>query len=344
MVRPLCLVALLGANLGVDMMQTVIDYLFIISLYFVAIGLAFFFSWGAAWVFRKLSARLQARRGPPAYQPIADIIKLFGKERFIPAMANKFLYILSPLLALSAILILSFMIPPGTPFWPGPLAFDLIVILYFSVMFSLAFVIAGWASGSTWGKIGASREVAMILSVELPLAIALLIPSLALARGGLGFSLSITEVITAQQGTFLWVLPNWFLFHYPLAAVALFLALLTKSWMRPFGDIPEAEQEIFAGPLTEYGGPLLGIFELARLFRFYVFTALFVDLYLGGGMGFMFPFDLLIFLMKCLIIVVIMTIVHVASARYRISHVFKWFFTVCLAFTLFSLIRVMVGF
>ncbi|MFX1318872.1 MAG: complex I subunit 1 family protein [Promethearchaeota archaeon] len=328
-------------------MQTVFVYLFIITLYFAAIGLAFFFSWGAAWVFRKLSARLQARRGPPAYQPIADIIKLFGKERFIPALANKFLYIFSPMLALSAILILSFMIPPGTPFWPPilpPITFDLIVILYFSVMFSLAFVIAGWASGSTWGKIGASREVAMILSVELPLAIALLIPSLALTRGGFGFSLSITDVVAAQQGTFIWILPNWFLFHYPLAAIALFLALLTKSWMRPFGDIPEAEQEIFAGPLTEYGGPLLGIFELARLFRFYVFTALFVDLYLGGGLGFIFPFDLLIFLAKCFLIVILMTIVHVASARYRIDHVFRWFLTVCLAFALFSLIRVLVGF
>jgi NADH-quinone oxidoreductase subunit H len=323
---------------------TILDYLIIIGLYFAAIGLAFFFSWGAAWVFRKLSARLQARRGPPSYQPIADIIKLFGKERFIPRLANKFLYILSPLLALSAILILGFMIPPGIPQWPGPLAFDLIVILYVSVMFSLAFVIAGWASGSPWGKIGASREVAMILSVELPLAIALLIPSLALARGGLGFSLSITDVVAAQEGVFIWILPNWFLFHYPFAAVALFLALLTKSWMRPFGDIPEAEQEIFAGPLTEYGGPLLGIFELARLFRFYVFTALFVDLYLGGGDGLLFPLNLLIFLVKCLVIVIIMTIIHVASARYRISHVFKWFLTVCLAFAVFSLIRVLVGF
>ena len=326
-------------------MITLVDFLFILGLYFAAIGLAFFFSWGGAWVFRKLSARLQARRGPPWYQPVADIIKLFGKERFLPSLANKFLYILSPLLALSAILILSFLIPPGVLNWAYPLSFDLIVILYLSVMFSLAFVIAGWASGSPWGKIGASREVAIILSVELPLAIAILIPSLALARGGYGFTLSISDVILAQEGNFLWtILPNWFLFHYPFAAVALFLALHTKSWMRPFGDIPEAEQEIFAGPLTEYGGPLLGIFELARLFRFYVFTALFVDLYLGGGSGLIFPINILVFLLKCLVIIIIMTIIHVASARYRISHVFKWFLTVCLALALISLIRVLVGF
>lgn len=320
-----------------------IEWLIIIAYYFAAITLAFFFSWIAYWLFRKLSARLQARRGPPWYQPIADIIKLFGKERFIPKYANKTLYILSPLIALSSILILSFMVPPGTPMWPGSLSWDLIVILYFSVMFSLAFVIAGWASGSPWGKIGASREVAIILSVELPLAITLLIPAIAMSRFGYGLSLSITDAIAAQIGPWIWIIPNWFLFHFPFAAIALFLALLTKAWMRPFGDIPEAEQEIFAGPLTEYGGPLLGIFELARLFRFYVFSALFVNLYMGGGDGFFFPLNLLVFLLKCIFIVILMTIIHVASARSRISHVFKWFLTICLALALFDLIRILVG-
>jgi NADH-quinone oxidoreductase subunit H len=320
-----------------------LELLILVGFYFAAIGLAFLFSWLAYWVFRKLSARLQARKGPPWYQPIADIAKLFGKERFIPKLAHKTVYILAPLIALSAILVLSFMIPPGVPYWPGALSWDLIVILYFSVMYSAAFVIAGWASGSPWGKIGSSREVTILLSVELPLAIALLIPSLALRQLGGGGSLSISTVITAQIGPFFLFLPNWFLFHYPLAAIALFLTLLTKSWMRPFGDIPEAEQEIFAGPLTEYGGPLLGIFELARIFRFYVFSALFVNLYMGGGDGLFFPLDVLVFLVKCLLIVILMTIIHAKSARYRIGHVFKWFFSVTLVLTLISLIRVMVG-
>ncbi len=320
-----------------------LEILVLLGYYFGSMGLSFFFSWGGVWLFRKLSARLQARKGPPWYQPIADIIKLFGKERFVPKLANKTIFILSPMIALSSILALSFMIPPGTPHWPGLLSWDLIVILYFSVMFSLTFVLAGWASGSPWGKIGASREVSIILSVELPLAISLLIPALALSRLGFGLTLSITNIIAAQLGPFLWVLPNWFLFHYPLAAIALFLCLLTKSWMRPFGDIPEAEQEIFAGPLTEYGGPLLGIFELSRMLRFYVFSALFVDLYMGGGDGLMFPLNFISFLLKCFIVIILMTIIHVVSARYRISHVFKWFLTVCLGFALFDLIRIIVG-
>jgi NADH-quinone oxidoreductase subunit H len=320
-----------------------LEILVLLGYYFASMGLSFFFSWGGVWLFRKLSARLQARTGPPWYQPIADIIKLFGKERFIPKLANKTIFILSPMIALSSILVLSFMIPPGTSYWPGLLSWDLIVILYFSVMYSLAFVLAGWASGSPWGKIGASREVSIILSVELPLAISLLIPTLALSRLGYGLTLSITAIISAQIGPFFWILPNWFLFRYPLAAIALFLCLLTKSWMRPFGDIPEAEQEIFAGPLTEYGGPLLGIFELSRLLRFYVFSALFVDLYMGGGDGLVFPLNILIFILKCFVVIILMTIIHVASARYRISHVFKWFLTVCLGFALFDFIRILVG-
>ena len=249
---------------GVDIMN---GQLIIIRNYFAVMGFAFVFSWVGYWLFRKLGARLQARRGPPWYQPLADLIKLFGKELFIPKLANKTLYILAPLIALSSIFALTFIIPPGVSNWPGAFSWDIIVILYLLVMFTFAFVLAGGASGSPWGKIGASREVAIILSVELPLAISLLIPFLALPRLGLDLSLSVNDVIATQlEGRILGVLPNWFLFRYPLAAISLFICLLTKAWMRPFGDIPEAEQEIFMGPVTEYGGPLLGIFELARMF------------------------------------------------------------------------------
>lgn len=325
---------------GVDMMN---GQLIIIKSYFTTMGLAFAFSWAGYWLFRKLSARLQARRGPPWYQPLADLIKLFGKELFIPKLANRTIYILAPLIALSSIFVLTFIIPPGISDWPGSLSWDIIVILYLLVMFTLAFVLAGGASGSPWGKVGASREVAIILSVELPLAITLLIPSIALRHLGFDFSLSLNEVIASQfEGKILGVLPNWFLFRYPLAAISLFICLLTKAWMRPFGDIPEAEQEIFMGPITEYGGPLLGIFELARMLRFYVFPALFVDLYMGGGDGLLFPYNLIVFLIKCLVIVVFMTIMHVANARYRISQTFRWFLTFGLGLALIDLIRVLV--
>ena len=324
---------------GVDLMT---DALSVIGGYLSLITLGFLFSWASYWSFRKLSARFQSRKGPPWYQPIADIIKLLGKELFIPKLANKTLYTLAPMLALSSILTLTFLISPGITNWIGSTSWDLIVILYLSVLFSITFIISGAASASPWGKIGASRETALILSVELPFALSLLVPSIAMSRLGI-LSLSLNDIIANQiSGKVLNILPNWFIFRFPFAAVAMFACLLAKSYMKPFGDIPEAEQEIIAGPLTEYGGPLLGIFELARMFRFYVFSAIFVDLYLGGGGSFSFPLNVLVFLAKCFIIVVLMTLIDVINARYRISQASKWYLSTCLTLSLVDVIRALV--
>lgn len=319
-----------------------VDILGMIGGYVSSAALCFMFSWISYWSLRKLRARFQSRRGPPWYQPIADIIKLLGKELFVPKVANKSLYILAPMLALSSILTLSFMIPPGVTDWIGSTSWDLIVILYLSVLFSTTFIISGAASASPWGKIGASRETALILSVELPFAFSLLVPSIAMSRSG-QLSLSLNNIVADQiNGKILNILPNWFIFRFPLAAIAMFACLLAKSYMKPFGDIPEAEQEIIAGPLTEYGGPLLGIFELARMFRFYVFSAIFVDLYLGGGGSFSFPLNVLVFLAKCFIVVVLMTFIDVINARYRVTQASKWYLSTCLSLSLVDIIRALV--
>jgi len=294
------------------------------------------------WFFRKFTAKLQSRVGPPWYQPIADIIKLLGKEVFIPGLANRLVYVAAPFVALSTIMVLSFIIPPGLIDWIGSYSWDLIIVLYLSVLSSVAFVIAGASSASPWGRIGASRETIVIFSVELPLIIALIVPSIALGKVGLP-SLSINDVINAQIIGSFFELPNWFFFRYPLAAIAMLACITIKTNVRPFGDIPEAEQEIIAGPLTEYGGPLLGIFEIAKMMRFYVFSALFVDLYLGGGDAFPFPLNVLVFLVKCFIIIVIMTILNTISARYRITEVPKWYLSICLALVLADLIRASLG-
>lgn len=318
------------------------NVLSIIEGYVSSAVLCFVFSWISCWSFRKLRARFQSRRGPPWYQPIADIIKLLGKELFIPKLANKSLYILAPLIALSSILTLSFIISPGIAEWIGSTSWDLIVILYLSILFSVTFIIAGAASASPWGKIGASRETAMILSVEFPFMFSLILPSIVINRLG-PLSLSLNDIIKNQiSGRFFCVLPNWFMFRYPFAATAMFVCLLAKSYMKPFGDIPEAEQEIIAGPLTEYGGPLLGIFELARMLRFYVFSALYVDLYLGGGDAFLFPLNIIVFLTKCFIIIILMIFIDVISARYRISQASKWYLSACLVLSLVDVIRALV--
>ncbi|RLE48561.1 MAG: hypothetical protein DRJ31_06955 [Candidatus Methanomethylicota archaeon] len=318
------------------------EFVSILGGYFSSITLCFAFGWLSYWFFRKFTAKLQSRIGPPWYQPIADVIKLMGKEFFVPGLANRLVYIVAPFVGLSVIMVLSFIIPPGVADWIGSYSWDLLVILYLSVLSSIVLVIAGAASASTWGKIGASRETAMILSVELPLIISLLVPSIAL-RGTTFPSLSLNDIIKNQITGSFFGLPNWFIFRYPLAAIAMLACITTKIGVKPFGDIPEAEQEIIAGPLTEYGGPLLGIFEITKIMKFYVFSALFVDLYLGGGDLFPFPLNVISFLIKCFVIIVVITILDTISARYRITDLPKWYLSACLVLALVDLIRASLG-
>jgi len=295
------------------------------------------------WLFRKFRARFQSRIGPPWYQPIADIMKLFGKEFFIPYLSQKLIYLLSPILALSSILILNFLIPPGCSPWIGSFSGDLIVIIYFSVMLSLSLILAGISSGNIFGFIGSSRETVMVLSVELPLALSLIMPSIILRYFSGFFTLSLSRILNFQFSGSFFLFPNWLLFHAPFSALALLICICAKCVLKPFGDIPEAEQEIVAGPLTEYGGPLLGFFELSRVFRFYVFPALFVDLYLGGGDGFIFPFNIIVFLIKIFIVNIILTIMDSIYPRFRIDQAFKWYMTFCLILTLIDLFRFLFG-
>ncbi|MEM1549968.1 MAG: complex I subunit 1 family protein [Candidatus Methanomethylicia archaeon] len=311
--------------------------------FFASIFLSFIIGWFNFWIFRKLRAKFQSRVGPPWYQPFADIIKLFGKEFFIPSLSQRSIYVFSPILSLSSILILSFLIPPGIPHWIGSFTGDLIVIIYFSVMFSLSFILAGVSSGNVFSFVGSSRETIMVLIVELPLAISLIIPSIIL-NSLYGFpSLSLSMILEFQFSTWFSIFPNWFIFHAPFSALALFICVLTKCSLKPFGDIPEAEQEIIAGPLTEYGGPLLGLFEISRLLRFYVFPALFVNLYLGGGDTFIYPYNIIIFLIKIFIVDVILVIVDCIYPRFRIDQAFKWYMTFCLVLTLIDLFRFSLG-
>ncbi|MCX8176396.1 MAG: NADH-quinone oxidoreductase subunit H, partial [Candidatus Bathyarchaeota archaeon] len=151
-------------------------------------------------------------------------------------------------------------------------------------------------------------------------------------------SLNFGEIVNYQ------LTHTWFLVLNPFAAAALFICLLAKLGLRPF-DIPEAEQEIIAGPYTEYGGPLYGIFTLSNFVKWVVVGALFTSLFLGGGDNLPAPWCVLWFILKLTVVVFIMTVVHAASARFRIDQAFKWYLTCVLGLSLAGLVLavIMVG-
>ncbi|HEY5572152.1 MAG TPA: complex I subunit 1 family protein, partial [Anaerolineales bacterium] len=184
------------------------------------------------WVERKIVARFQDRLGPNRLgpfgliQPIADVIKLIIKEDITPDGADKIVFNLAPIFALGTVLLLWAVIP----FAPELIGADINVAVLYIVavggLSSLGIIMAGWASNNKYALLGAFRTVAMVLSYEVPMVIALLIPVI-LAR-----SMGIGTIVDSQS--------IWYLFMAPLAALIFLITSIAELGRAPF-DLTEAE-------------------------------------------------------------------------------------------------------
>ena len=208
---------------------------------------------------RRVAARLQGRVGPPLAQPFFDLVKLGFKRTMVPlTVASTTVFLAAPLVGLVAMLFAAALIPvPGLGI-PSPEIGNLLVLVYLLAIPGVALMIAGSASGSTYGAIGFSREMALMLAYEGP--IVLVVAAVALRTGsleGTGVVLSLAEIVRHQQihganlfDPVLWPALLAFVFFYP-----------ANLGIIPF-DIPEAETEVLEGPLVEYSGPALGLFKM----------------------------------------------------------------------------------
>jgi len=202
-------------------------------------------AWLFLWVGRKLTARLQGRIGPPFYQPFFDFGKLLGKQAVVPGGVNRRLLYALPLAAAAAATFALSLVPaPGNPMhsFPG----DLVLLVYLLEVPALSEVLAGYASRSPYAQAGAVRAAVLGVGASLPFLGAVV----ALALHGQSFRLR--ELAGKPLGPV-----------HVAAAVAFLLAVPARLKRNPF-SIPNAEQEIVAGPLTEYSGPPLALFELAH--------------------------------------------------------------------------------
>jgi len=305
---------------------------------FVFPGFLFLFIFGLLFqgINRKLIARLQGRYGPPIIQPFYDFLKLLGKENIVPKNANSFWFNAAPIIAVASVVTVMLYIPVG---YVGPLSpilssglGDLIVILYLLALPAIALVIGGSASGSPYAAIGAQRELSMLISYEFPLAIAIF--ALAWKAG----TFDMATLFTTQP----WTLGG------PLNATGFLLIFLTALSVIPGKvgvgafDIPEAKEEIAGGPLVEYSGRNLALFELAHFMKMFVIASLVVALFIGapispllgltGGLAIF--VDVLWFLFKVfLVIFFTVTLVATVTARLKITQAvtFYWFVVDALA-------------
>jgi NADH-quinone oxidoreductase subunit H len=229
------------------------------------------------WVERKFAARIQDRLGPNRVgpfgllQPIADVVKLLGKEDITPNGADKLIYNIAPPLMVASV-VLIWAVIPLTPYHIGA---DLeIGALYFVTVASfstLSVIMGGWASNNKYALLGAFRAVAQLISYEVPLAMALLIPVM------LAGSMSMQSIVVAQYGM-------WFVVSAPIAAFLFFISSQAETGRAPF-DLIEAESELTAGYNVEYSGMKFAMFFAGEFMHVFTNGVLMAVLFTGGWIG-----------------------------------------------------------
>lgn len=284
------------------------------------------------YVERKFAARMQSRIGPYRVgrphgwlQPIADALKLLIKEDIIPALADRPVYNLAPIV----FLIPSFLIFATVPFAPGLGLADLnIGILFFLAVSSLEIVglfMGGWGSNNKYALLSSMRAVNQIISYEVPFVLAALIPVL------LAGSLRLSAIVQAQAGL-------WFI-AYPLigqlAFIVFVLATIASENRVPF-DILEAESELVAGFRVEYSGMKFALIQLAEYTHMFGVSCLGALLFLGGWLGPALPGPVW-FLLKALFIFLLITWVRWSFVRIRVDQILGFSWKVLLPATLILL-------
>lgn len=262
------------------------------------------------WMDRKLGAVMQNRVGPPWFQPAADFIKLVAKEVIIPDASDTCMFRTLPYFALASIITCMLLLPVWTDAL-YPFQGDLIVAVYLLTIPTVTFFLAGWSSTSPYSAVGAMRVLTQLFAYEVPIMLALIGPAI------MAGSWSMTEI-----SEFFSAHPAYMLTQLPGLLTAL-IALQGKLERLPF-DIPHAKTEIVGGQFTEYSGRLLGFFLLAVDMELVVGAALISAVFLGGTLGLAGAAGLVVFLLKTLAIVFLLTVLRVLMGRIRIEQMIKF--------------------
>lgn len=249
-------------------------------IFLVTLGIAAYSTYGE----RKIAAFLQDRLGPDRagpfglLQPIADGVKMFMKEDFIPTQSNKWLFILAPGIFMFVACMTSAVIPWGTQLTLLGANIDLQVtdinigILYIMGFVSLGvygIMIGGWASNNKYSLYGAIRASAQMISYELAMGLSII--ALVMMTG----TLSLREMAAQQTGF------AWNVLYQPLGFLIFFICALAECNRAPF-DMAECETELIGGYHTEYGSMKLGFFLFAEYINMFISCAVISTVYFGG--------------------------------------------------------------
>ncbi|TAN23102.1 MAG: NADH-quinone oxidoreductase subunit NuoH [Acidobacteria bacterium] len=298
----------------------------LLGILFFALNIAAFL----IWVERRLLAVWQDRYGPNRVgpfgllQPLADAVKLFFKEDWIPPFADKWPFIVAPAIVAATVL-MGFAV---VPFASGIVVTDLnIGLLFFLAMSSLgvySVVIGGWASNNKYSLLGGMRAAAQMLSYEVFMGLAVMGTVI------LAGSFSLGAIVQAQEKNMLFVIPQF------LGFVLFLIAGVAETRRLPF-DLPEAESELVAGFHSEYSGMKFGLFFVGEYLGVTLISCLITVLFFGGWLGPGLP-GLVWFLIKMFGFIGFFILLRAALPRPRFDQLMTWGWKLMLPLALANLL------
>ena len=230
---------------------------------------------------RRVLAFMQDRLGPNRTGPqgllqsAADAVKMMGKEDFRPALADRYLFTMAPMVVMIGAVAIQTVIPYTKGLVATELDVGLVFIVAITGFTTLAILLGGWSSCNKYSLVGALRGAAQMISYEIPMILGLLVVAMLVG------SLRLGEVVAAQDGY------QWLAFYAPFTFLIFYIASIAELNRGPF-DLPESESELVSGYGTEYSGMRFGMFYLNEFAGLTVMSMIAVTLFFGGWHG---PFE-----------------------------------------------------
>jgi NADH-quinone oxidoreductase subunit H len=292
--------------------STILMVLGVFWMCIFGLALVIFLIWGE----RKTYARIQDRLGPNRIGPwgilqtFPDMVKIFTKEHITPAGADIVTFNLAPILSVSAVLLVWAVVPLAPTYLGSDINVGVLYVLGVGSIGMLGIILAGWSSNNKYALLGAFRAVSQMVSYEVPMALALLIPVL-MAR-----SMGMSEIVNAQG--------VWFVVLTPIAALIFLITSQAELGRAPF-DLLEAESEIVAGYQIEYSGLKFGMFFVGEFLHAYTVSGLVATLFLGGWRGpgvEVWPLlGILYFVVKTVAVYFLIVLMRISLPRLRIDQI-----------------------
>jgi NADH-quinone oxidoreductase subunit H len=284
---------------------------------------------GLIWLERRMLALWQDRYGPNRVGPfgllqvVADMIKIFTKEDWIPPFADKPVFLVAP----AIIMISVFMSFAVIPFAPGIVIADMdIGVLFFLAMSSLgvySVVLAGWASDSKYSLLGGMRAAAQMVSYEVFMGLSLM--GVVILAG----SFNINDIVESQR-------KMWFVIPQFPGFVIFLIAGIAETHRLPF-DLPESENELVAGYHTEYSGIKFGMFFVGEYLGITLISALIATLFFGGWLGPVLP-PVVWFFLKTFVFICLFILFRASYPRPRYDQVMFLAWKIMLPLALLNLV------